>query len=113
MREYLRHHLPEFANSAPSIEVHVSPRPNHHPVIRAHYINAPSRAICVKNLDETNVGMKAKLLKEASGEKAKRIKGGRNVRSLNEGVRGMWSGLHGEMAKAAGAGVTELVRKRV
>lgn len=38
---------------------------------------------------------KAELLRDASGEKLKRVKGGRIVTSENEGVRGIWSPMHG------------------
>lgn len=38
---------------------------------------------------------KAELLRDASGEKLRRIKGGRVVGSLNDGVRGIWSPMHG------------------
>ena len=38
------------------------------------------------------------LLRDASGEKNKRMTGGKVVKSLNESVRGVWSGMH-----AAGA----------
>jgi len=91
--------------------MHVSPRPHHHPVIRAHYINAPSKAICVRNLEPQQVLEKAVLLRDASGQKNRRIKGGRNVRSLNESVRGVWSGLHGEWASEAEAAKDEGVWK--
>lgn len=38
---------------------------------------------------------KAELLRDASGEKLKRVRGGKVVESLNESVRGMWSPMHG------------------
>ena len=38
---------------------------------------------------------KAELLRDASGEKLRRVKGGRAVGSLNEGVRGIWSPMQG------------------
>ena len=38
---------------------------------------------------------KAELLRDASGEKLRRVKGGRVVDSLNESVRGIWSPMHG------------------
>jgi len=38
---------------------------------------------------------KAELLRDASGEKLRKVKGGRVVESLNESVRGMWSPMHG------------------
>lgn len=38
---------------------------------------------------------KAEILRDMSGEKARRVKGGRVVGSLNESVRGIWSPFHG------------------
>ena len=38
---------------------------------------------------------KAELLRDTSGEKLRRVKGGRVVESLNESVRGIWSPMHG------------------
>ena len=38
---------------------------------------------------------KAELLRDASGEKLRKVKGGRVVESLNESVRGIWSPMHG------------------
>ena len=47
---------------------------------------------------------KAILLRDASGEKNKRMTAGKTVKSLNESVRGIWSGIHAasEMAKGTG-----------
>jgi hypothetical protein len=50
----------------------------------------------VKNLSKEQVLAKAQILKEASGMKNMRVKGGRVVRSLNESVRGIWSALHAD-----------------
>lgn len=38
---------------------------------------------------------KVELLRDANGEKVRRVKGGRVVGSLNEGVRGIWDPFHG------------------
>ncbi|KAL8783759.1 MAG: hypothetical protein Q9195_009286 [Heterodermia aff. obscurata] len=95
MNQFLTHLLPTLASTSPSIEIHVSPRPSHHPVIRGHYINGREKAICVKNLEMQQVLKKAELLRDASGEKLRRVKGGKAVGSLNEGVRGIWSPMHG------------------
>ena len=73
----------------------VSPRPNKHPVIKGTYINGREKAICVRNLEKEQVLKKAELLRDASGEKLKKVKGGRVVTSFNEGVRGIWSPMHG------------------
>ena len=51
--------------------------------------------ICVRNLEKEQVLHKAELLRDANGEKVRRMKGGRVVGSLNEGVRGVWDPFHG------------------
>ena len=90
---YLKHHLPAFAKANPQIEIRVSPRPHKHPVIKGHYINGREKAVCVRNLEPEQIGKKADLLKQASGEKLKRTK--KPVTSINESVRGIWSPYHG------------------
>ncbi|KAI4173887.1 MAG: hypothetical protein LQ343_002655 [Gyalolechia ehrenbergii] len=95
MNLFLQHHLPRFAASHPSIEIHVSPRPSKHPVIRGHYINGTQHTICVRNLEKDQIVKKAEILRDMSGEKARRVKGGRMVGSLNESTRGIWSPFHG------------------
>ncbi|KAI4144238.1 MAG: hypothetical protein LQ341_002686 [Variospora aurantia] len=98
MNLFLQHQLPQFAASHPSIEIHVSPRPSKHPVIRGHFINGAQHAICVRNLAKEQVLQKAEILRDMSGEKATRVKGGRVVGSLNEGIRGVWDPYHGAKA---------------
>lgn len=51
--------------------------------------------ICVRNLEKELILKKAELLRDANGEKLKKVKGGRVVGSLNEGVRGIWDPFHG------------------
>ena len=57
--------------------------------------------MCVRNLDPNQVLEKAVLLQTASGEKLKKSgRAGRTpVRSMNEGVRGLWSPFHGNPFK--------------
>ncbi|KZZ93102.1 Ribosomal protein/NADH dehydrogenase domain protein [Ascosphaera apis ARSEF 7405] len=93
MNLFLKHHLPTFAKENPQIEIRVSPRPNKHPIMRGHYINGREKAICVRNMEKEQVLAKANLLKEASGEKPKRVR--KPVSSINESVRGIWSPYHG------------------
>ncbi|KAK2801522.1 hypothetical protein FQN50_007738 [Emmonsiellopsis sp. PD_5] len=95
MNAFLKHTLPAFAAANPQIEIHISPRPKKHPVIRGHYINGREKAICVRNLEKEQVLAKATLLKEASGEKLKRVK--KPVSSVTESVRGIWSPYHGDV----------------
>lgn len=98
LSKFLTHLLRPFAMKNPQIEIHVSPRPNRHPIIRGSYVNGREKAICVRNLEMEQVLQKAELLRDASGEKLKRVKGGRMVTSLNESVRGIWSPMHGAKA---------------
>jgi large subunit ribosomal protein L43 len=93
MNAFLKASLPAFAKRNPSIEFSVSPRPNKHPVIIAHYINGAQRSICVKNLQNEGVREKAEMLRDSNGEKNKKL--GKPVTSINESVRGIWSPFHG------------------
>lgn len=96
--KFLTYLLRPFAVKHPQIEIHVSPRPNRHPIIRGTYINGREKTVCVRNLEMEQVLQKAELLRDASGEKLRRVKGGRVVTSLNESVRGIWSPMHGAKA---------------
>ncbi|KAI5283698.1 39S ribosomal protein L51, mitochondrial [Ascosphaera aggregata] len=95
MNLFLKYHLASFAKENPQIEVRVSPRPNKHPIMRGYYINGREKAICVRNMEKEQVLAKANLLKEASGEKPKRVR--KPVSSINESVRGIWSPYHGSI----------------
>ncbi|KAL2362327.1 hypothetical protein RJZ56_004747 [Blastomyces dermatitidis] len=92
---FLKYTLPSFAAANPQIEIRVSPRPKKHPVIKGHYINGREKAVCVRNLEKEQILAKALLLKEASGEKLRRVR--KPVSSLNESVRGIWSPYHGDV----------------
>jgi len=95
-RQFLRSALfPSFARAHPQIQIHISPRPNTHPIIRGQYINGREKVICVRKLEKEQILKKAEILRDANGEKVKRVKGGRVVGSLNEGVRGIWDPYHG------------------
>ncbi|KAI4243607.1 MAG: hypothetical protein L6R40_003431 [Gallowayella cf. fulva] len=98
MNIFLQERLPKFAASHPSIEIHVSPRPHRHPVIRGHFINGTQHSICVRNLQTLEILQKVEILRDMSGEKARRVRGGKVVGSLNEGTRGVWSPFHGARA---------------
>ncbi|QIW95034.1 hypothetical protein AMS68_000552 [Peltaster fructicola] len=93
MNAYIKAHLKEFAERHPQIEIVVSPRPSHHPVITGHYINGREKAICVRNMHPTEIIQKVELLKNASGAKLKKTN--KPVTSLQESVRGIWSPYHG------------------
>lgn len=56
-------------------------------------MNGREKAVCVRNLEKGQILKKAELLRDASGEKLKRVN--KPVRSWNESVRGVWSPLHG------------------
>jgi large subunit ribosomal protein L43 len=91
--EFLQKTLPRFAKANPQVEITISPRPNKHPVIRGTYINGREKAVCVKNLKLQEVLEKAILLRDASGEKLKKVT--KPVTSINDSVRGIWSPYHG------------------
>lgn len=90
---FLAHTLPKFARQNPQIEINVAPRPQKHPVIRGHYVNGREKAICVRNLEADQIMKKAELLRDASGEKLRKVT--KPVKSINESVRGIWSPYHG------------------
>lgn len=48
----------------------------------------------MRNLEKEQVLAKAILLRDASGEKLKRVT--KPVKSINESVRGVWSPYHGD-----------------
>lgn len=86
--------LTSLIKTHPSCEFRVSPRPNHHPVLRAHYINGREKAVCVKNMDMQTVLKRAQILLQNDGAKNRRL-GSKKVVSGNENVRGIWSAMHG------------------
>jgi large subunit ribosomal protein L43 len=86
--------LPSLTDSHPSCEFRISPKPNHHPVLKAYYINGREKAVCVKNMDMHTVLKRAQILLQNSGAKNKKL-GSKKVVSENENVRGMWSAMHG------------------
>ncbi|CCU74356.1 mitochondrial ribosomal protein [Blumeria hordei DH14] len=90
---FLKYNLQRFAAANPQVEITVSPRPNRHPVVIGHYINGRHKAICVRNLDEAQILKKVDLLRDANGEKLKKVI--KPVQSLQESVRGIWSPYHG------------------
>ena len=47
----------------------------------------------MRNLQKEQILQKAELLRDASGEKLKRVT--KPVKSINESVRGIWSPFHG------------------
>jgi len=97
MKAFIKNTLPKFAKENPQIEITVSPRPNHHPIIRGHYINGREKVVCVRNMTNELVREKAELLRNANGEKLKRVN--KPVQSINESVRGIWSPFHGAKYK--------------
>ena len=93
MNAFIGHTLPKFAKQNPEIEMTVSPRPHKHPEIVGHYVNGRTNTVCARKLDKVEILKKVQELKNANGEKEKRVRG--PVNSANESVRGIWSGLHG------------------
>jgi large subunit ribosomal protein L43 len=90
---FIKSLLPKFAAAHPQVEFTVSPRPSKHPVIVAQYINGREKAVCVRNMEPYEILKKAELLRDASGEKLKRVT--KPVQSINDSVRGIWSPYHG------------------
>lgn len=90
---FIKSQLPAFATAHPQIEFAVSPRPRKHPVLIGHYVNGNAKSICVKNMDSLQVLSKVALLRDASGEKVKKVN--RPVTSISDSVRGVWSPYHG------------------
>ncbi|KAI0123889.1 thioredoxin-like protein [Xylariales sp. AK1849] len=93
MNAFIKTHLQKFASSHPSVEFAVSPRPRKHPVMIGHYINGKQKSICVKNMEPSQILKKAELLRDASGDKVKKVN--KPITSINESVRGVWSPYHG------------------
>lgn len=91
--KFIEGQLPKFAARHPEIEISVSPRPQKHPVVIAHYINGNTRPVCLKKMDQNQILNKIELLRDSTGETNKRVN--KPVRSLNESVRGVWSPYHG------------------
>ncbi|KAI0166592.1 thioredoxin-like protein [Xylariaceae sp. FL1272] len=94
MNAFIKSQLSKFASKNPQIEFAVSPRPRKHPVLIGHYINGNTKSICVKNMDSLQILKKVELLRDASGDKVKRVN--KPITSINESVRGVWSPYHGE-----------------
>ncbi|RVD86478.1 mitochondrial 54S ribosomal protein mL43 [Arthrobotrys flagrans] len=92
MKAFLKTRLATFAKENPGVEIVVSPRPKKHPIIRGSYINKREKVVCVRNLEVLQVLQKAELLRDASGDKIKKIN--KPVQSLNDSVRGIWSPYH-------------------
>jgi len=57
-------------------------------------MNGRTKEICTRNLEKEQILNKAELLRQANGEKLRVQK--KPVISMNESVRGIWSGVHGE-----------------
>lgn len=62
-------------------------------MIKGYYMNGREKAICVRNLEKEQVLEKAVLLRNASGERLRRLT--KPVKSSNESVRGIWDPFHG------------------
>ncbi|CAJ2506313.1 Uu.00g004430.m01.CDS01 [Anthostomella pinea] len=94
MNAFIKSQLAKFASTHPQIEFAVSPRPRKHPVLTGHYINGKHKSICVKNMDSLQILKKAELLRDASGEKIRKVN--KPITSITESVRGVWSPYHGK-----------------
>jgi large subunit ribosomal protein L43 len=92
MNAFIRHTLPQFAQRNPQIEIVVSPRPATHPVVRGHFVNGKDKELSVKNMEIQQILQMVELLRNDDGEPDKRDV--KPVKSMNDNVRGIWSGLH-------------------
>ncbi|KAF6839744.1 mitochondrial 54S ribosomal protein MRPL51 [Colletotrichum musicola] len=93
MNGFIKSQLSKFAAANPQIEFSLSPRPGKHPMVVGHYINGRQKSICVRNMEPLEILKKAELLRDASGEKVKKVN--KPVTSFNPSVRGVWSPYHG------------------
>ena len=59
-----------------------------------HYINGRHTKVCVKNLHKDQILKQIEDLSNTTGQKERKILGGRNVESCNESVRGVWDVFH-------------------
>ena len=48
----------------------------------------------MRNLEKDQILHKVELLRDASGDKLRKVKAGKWVEGNSESVRGMWSGVH-------------------
>lgn len=90
---FIKSQLPRFAAANPQVEFSVSPRPSKHPIIVGHYVNGRQISLCVKNMEPLEVLKKAESLRDANGEKLRRVV--KPVSSDSPSVRGVWSPYHG------------------
>lgn len=95
MTSFLRSPVLQRLTSAhPHVEFKISPRPGRHPVLKAHYVNGRDKAVCVRNMRLEQIEAKVQGLLGNDGNKNRRV-GARKVVGVSEGVRGVWSPLHG------------------
>ena len=93
LSSFLKYDLPAFARANPQVEMTVSPSLRKLPVIVGTHINGREKAICVRSLEKEQIMKKAELLRDASGDKLKKVT--KPVKSINESVRGIWDPFHG------------------
>lgn len=60
-----------------------------------HYINGRQKAVCVRNMEPSQILQKAQRLRDASGDKVKR-QVSKPVTSIAASIRGVWSPYHGK-----------------
>ncbi|KAK9239747.1 thioredoxin-like protein [Lipomyces kononenkoae] len=91
MRKYLHENLQGIAAANPGVEMEVQVRKGH-PVITGDYMNGRQKVICVRNMKPHEIEKKVQILRDASGQKLRRMK--HPVYSTNQGPRGIWSPFH-------------------
>ncbi|CAN8096723.1 unnamed protein product [Discula destructiva] len=95
MNNFLEKSLPKFAAKHPEIEITVSPKPQKHPTVIAHYINGLTRPVCLRKCDANQILNKVEMLRDSTGEMNRKVN--KAVRSYNDSVRGVWSPYHGDI----------------
>lgn len=91
---FIQKTLPKFAARHPEIEITVSPKPQQHPTVIAHYINGLTRPVCLRKCDANQILNKVEMLRDSTGEMNRKVN--KAVRSYNDSVRGVWSPYHGD-----------------
>lgn len=86
--------LPKFAAKHPEIEINISPKPQNHPTVIAHYINGNTRPVSLRKMDPNQILGKVEMLRDSTGHINR--KANKPVKSINESVRGIWSPYHGD-----------------
>ena len=92
IREFLSHHLYQLAKANPSVEFVVEPRWGRFPLMRAHYLQGNSKAVCARNLTANECLEMFMKLRNSSGQTLRPFHP--QVKSSTPAVRPIWSPFH-------------------